>query len=122
MRSKWSRYSSSSASRSPSCARATRARMSAVDSLEAAINVEVPGAAKRLTRGRGAEADAAFPCEALDVDDTLKGDRVPPVLGVERKSGLPCAGADVCRSQSLLERIGARRRDERAHDLPAVER
>src|SRR5213083_31014 len=121
MRSKWRRYSSSSASRSPSCARATSARMSAVDSVEAVINLKVPRVARALTRDRGAEADAAFPREPLDVDDALEGDGVAPVLGVEGEGRLARPGTDVCRAQSLLERVGARRRHERPHDLPAVE-
>src|SRR5580765_4766023 len=121
MRSKWRRYSSSSASRSPSCARATRARMSAVDSLEAAIYSEMPDRAKRLTRGGRPEADAAFAGEPLDVDDPLEGNRVAPVLGLERKSRLARAGPNGRRTQRLFEGICARRRDQRAHDLPAVE-
>src|SRR5947199_10531779 len=121
MRSKWRRYSSSSASRSPSWARSTSARMFAVDSVEAAINLKVPRVARALTRDRGAEADAAFPREPLDIDDALKGDRVAPVLGVEGEGRLARAGAEVCGAQGLLERIGARRRDQRAHDLATVE-
>src|SRR5512133_2523828 len=122
MRSKWRRYSSSSASRSPSCARATSARMSAVDSFEAAINLRVPRAASARTRDRGAEADAAFPREPLDVDDALERDGVAPVLGVESEGRLARPGPDVRDAQGLLQRVGARRRDQRAHDLPAVKR
>src|SRR5580765_8370499 len=110
MRSKWRRYSSSSASRSPPCARATRERMSAVDSLEAAIYPEMPDGAKRLTRGGRSEADAAFAGEPLDVDDPLEGDRVAPVLGLERKSGLAGAGPNVCCAQRLFQGIRTRRR------------
>src|SRR5690242_16305134 len=95
--------------------------MSAVDSLDAAINLEVPCAAKGLTRGRGPEADAAFPCEALDVDDALQGDRVAAVLGLQRQGRLARACADIGSGERLLERIGARGRHQRAHDLPAVE-
>src|SRR6266545_6911111 len=81
----------------------------------------MPPAAGRLTRGRGAEANSALAGIPLHVDDPLQGDRVAAVLGLERERGLSCARTEVGGAEGLLECISARRRDERPHDLAAVE-
>src|SRR5207244_795501 len=59
--------------------------------------------------------------EALDVDHPLQGNRVAAVLRLEGQRRLPAAGAQLGGAECLLQRVGARRRDERAHDLAAVE-
>ena len=86
----------------------------------------MPRAARLLTRepasGGRSRTRSALPRKSLHVDDPLQGDRVAPVLGFEREGGVSCARTDLGGSESLLERVCARRRDERAHDLPAVER
>src|SRR5437868_14064381 len=83
MRSKWRRYSSSRASRSPACARATSSRISVAVGpalVEASV---IPLSRARSARTLRAEAHARFAREALHVDDPAQDDRVPAVLGVE---------------------------------------
>src|SRR6266576_2057815 len=136
MRSKWIRYSSSSAPRSPSWPRSTRRRMCAVESFagraaawvaSSAINAEVPRSVGLVTRrpassdGR-AEPHATFARESLHVDDPLQGNRVAAVLCLECQSGLARTRAELNGSERLFERIGAGRRDKGAHDLAAIER
>src|SRR5437867_3944269 len=92
MRSKWSRYSFSSASRSPCCARST-STLSSVAPWEPVVRAvpwipillgRVPTDARSVTRYLGtAEADTSFARVALDVDDSCERDRVAPVLGFD---------------------------------------
>src|SRR5437867_4514055 len=92
MRSKWSRYSCSSASRSPCCARSTSTRSSVAPWEPVARAIpwipillgRVPTDARSVTRYlAAAEADTSFARIALDVDDSRKRDRVAPVLGFD---------------------------------------
>src|SRR4051794_19854851 len=130
MRSKCRRYSSSSASRSPCWPRSTSRRTCSFEPLagfaaarvaSSAITLEMPPAARRLTRSRRPEADPALPGEALHVHDPLEGDRVAAVLRIESEGRLARAGTEVGRAQRLLQRVCTGRRDQRAHDLAAVE-
>src|SRR5204863_5577132 len=85
----------------------------------------MPRGPRRLTpvsRGRRAEADARVPGEALDVDDPPEGERVAPVLRVERDGSLARLGADIRGAENALERIGVVGSDDRTHHLAAVER
>src|SRR3954454_22416248 len=87
MRSKWMRYSSSSASRSPCCPRSTRRRIwlrsgeagfaEAWVSFAEGIRTWMPGS-------RDAEPHSRLPSEAAQIDDAAQGDDVLRVLGVER--------------------------------------
>src|SRR2546429_1630042 len=137
MRSKCIRYSSSSACRSSCCARSTRRRTSAFESLtgrgtsrvaSSAITETMPRSEREVTRKRSrglrsrAETDPALAGEPLYVDHPLQRDRVPAVLGLQRQRGLAGPCAQLRRAERLLERIGTGRQDEGAHDLPAVER
>src|SRR5436190_6462856 len=81
----------------------------------------MPYVAWGLTRDGGSETDAAFARKPLDVDDPLQGDGVAAVLSLQRQGSLPGPRPDVRGAERLLERVGARRRHERTHDLPAVE-
>src|SRR5436190_14613021 len=132
MRSKWRRYSSSNALRSPCCARSTSARTRAGDSrgerveavASSAINEGMPGGVAPVTPpspALRAETDAGVTREPLHVDDAAQGDRVPAVLGIEREGGLAGAGADLGRRERVLERVCAVLLDDRAHHLAAVE-
>src|SRR3954453_11648650 len=115
MRSKWMRYSSSSASRSPCCPRSTSRRMwsrsgasGRVDrlSLAAPINGWMPGS-------RDPEPHPRVAAELPQVDDAPKIHDVLPILGVEGDGSLPADAA--------LELIHRLRADEHAQRLPAVE-
>src|SRR5438552_2950810 len=132
MRSKLRRYSSSSAPRSPFWARSTSSRTCLVESAAVAaaaavglaIKCGMPASVRPLTpssAGCRPEADSGFLREPLDVGDALKGDRVPPVVGLEGECGVAGARAELGGAEHLLELVGARRSDERAHHLPAVE-
>src|SRR5207253_8543640 len=112
--------------RSPSWARSTSRLRPAVDSpagrtaariASSAISRGMPPSPSRLTRSGagGAEAHPAFAGEALDVDHPLQGNRVAAVLRLEGQRGLPAAGAQLGGAECLLQRVGARRRDERTH-------
>src|SRR3954452_8924862 len=121
MRSKWIRYSSSSAPRSPCWARSTSARTRCVSlcflSVAASDTLNfLPGAALGVTLGSGAEADAALAREPLDEDDLPDGARVSAVLGFEGHGRVVVAG------EGAVEVVGDRRRDVDGQHLLALER
>src|SRR5437879_7714123 len=99
MRSKWMRYSSSSASRSPCWARSTRARtrfvslsLRCVDaSCIPAFRAPGSGPANPPPSGDRAEAHAALAREPLHVDDPAQLDRVVAVVGLEGVRRVPVA-------------------------------
>src|SRR4029453_4533184 len=125
MRSKWSRYSCSSASRSPCCARSTSTRASIAPREPVVPAIPwipilqggVPTDARSVTRYLAtAETDTSFARIALDVDDSRERDRVAPVLGLDLHRSARSAAVE-----GLLELVRDRRLDVRAHDLAAVE-
>src|SRR5467141_3492261 len=108
------------------CAVESFARRAAAWVASSAINAGMPGSARLLTRRRAssrsrAEPDAALARKPLHVDDTLQGDRVATIFCIEREGSLTRARTNLCGSERLLEGIGGTRRDERSHDLAAVE-
>ena len=82
---------------------------------------DAPVAPPSTLRSR-AEPDATFPGETLHVDDAPQRDRCSgrPRRRATAQPRPSRRGAPP--SRGLLERVGTRRCDERAHDLPAVER
>src|SRR3954467_11766534 len=97
MRSKWMRYSSSSASRSPFCARSTSARTSdcatpdGLGDSVCAIDGPCPsGSGPNPLLGR--EPDAAVAGEPLHVDDPVEPEQVAPVFSIERERRLAGVG------------------------------
>src|SRR4029453_3744887 len=125
MRSKWSRYSCSSASRSPCCARSTSTRASIAPREPVVPAIPwipilqggVPTDARSVTRYLAtAETDTSFARIALDVDDSRERDRVAPVLGLDLHRSARSAAVE-----RLLELVRDRRLDVRAHHLAAVE-
>src|SRR6266436_6314681 len=126
MRSKWIRYSSSSASRSPCWAWSTRARTRAVSlsffwvvgASDITDTYGVPRGPVCLTQPRsgcGAEADPALAPVALDVPHTPDEDRVAAVLGLEGERRVVVAG------ERNVEIVGRLQRDEDRENLLAVE-
>src|SRR3954454_6267046 len=116
MRSKWMRYSSSSAARSPACARSTSFRTCSVDSRAFGV---VP-VSELLTLGTfprspGAEPDAGGAVVAAEIRDTRDDDVVAPVLEVEDDDARPIG------VERLLELVGAGGLDEAADHLAALE-
>jgi hypothetical protein len=63
----------------------------------------------------GSEADSRLARKPLHVDDPAQGDRVSPVLGLDRERALTAV------AERLFELLGRADLDERAHDLTAVE-
>src|SRR3954454_15869955 len=116
MRSKWMRYSSSSASRSPCWPRSTRRRIWSRSGDAAFVAVWLSSAEDIRTwmpRSRNPESHPCVTAEAAQVDDAAQGDDVFRVLGVERHRAVL---ADAVRK--LVRRLRA---DEHAQRLPAVE-
>src|SRR3954467_11154952 len=116
MRSKWMRYSSSSAARSPACARSTSFRTCSVDSRAFGV---VP-VSELLTLGTfprspGAEPDAGGAVVAAEIRDARDDDVVAPVLEVEDDDARPVG------VERLLELVGAGGLDEAADHLAALE-
>src|SRR3954467_5602740 len=116
MRSKWMRYSSSSASRSPCWPRSTSRRMwlrsgasgraAAWLPLAVAITRWMPGSC-------GAEPHSLLALEATEVDDPAEVHAVGAVLRVE--------GHGPALAVPARELAGRLARDEHAQRLPAVE-
>src|SRR4051812_9994514 len=122
MRSKWRRYSSSSASRSPCCARSTSARISGPRSVPlvpaSAIPMDraPPDAGRNALGARpGSEAEPRFAGEALEVVDPAQDDRVADVVGLDRERAV------LARDERLLEVLGRLHGHEHVHHLPALE-
>src|SRR3954454_1447225 len=112
MRSKWMRYSSSSASRSPCWPRSTRRRIWSRSGAAAFVAVWLSSAEDIRTwmpRSRNAEPHPCVAAEATEVDDPAQGDDVFRVLGVERHRAVL---ADAVRE--LVRRLRA---DEHAQRL-----
>src|SRR4051812_9779837 len=105
MRSKWIRYSSSSAARSPCCARSTSLRTCSVDS-RAGFSVAPELTVSRLPRLPGGEPDAARPAETPEIRHARDDDVVRPVLGLEEDD----AGAVLV--QRALQLVGGTGVDE----------
>src|SRR5919197_5767191 len=77
----------------------------------------------RLLAGRRCtEPNPTLAGIALHIHDPLERDRVAAVLGLERDRRFTRPGPHLGGAERLLERVRALRGDERAHDLPAVER
>src|ERR1041384_5932942 len=116
MRSKWMRYSSSSASRSPCWPRSTRRRMcwrSGASGRAAASLPSVVAITRGMPGSRDPQPHASLPTEAAHVHDPAQSDDVAGVLGVE--GDRPVLADAACK---LVGRLGA---DEHAQRLPAVE-
>src|SRR5439155_19899566 len=119
MRSKWSRYSSSSASRSPCCARSTSLRTRAGQS-----GRSVSTDSWAVTRARspclGGEPDARLAEEAADIRHLAQGDRVVPVVGLEPDGALAGVGPRLRAADRRLQRLGRLRVDDDAQRLTTV--
>src|SRR3954469_5579856 len=116
MRSKWMRYSSSSASRSPCWPRSTRRRIWSRSGEAGFVAVWLSFAEDIRTRmpgSRDAEPHSRLAPEPAQVDDPAQGDDVLRVLGVERHRAVL--------ADPVRELVGGLRADEHAQRLPAVE-
>src|SRR5581483_152954 len=109
------RYSSSSAARSPCCARSTSRRTFSVDSRAGLRSVASELTRTLSSRLAGGEPDAARPAEAAEVGDIRHHHVEAAVLGLEDDHARPVL------VERALERVGRRRVDEAADHLPAVE-
>src|SRR6516225_6411969 len=116
MRSKWMRYSSSSASLSPCWPRSTRRRMwsrsgagwRAAGSVSSAADIKT-----RMPGSRDPEPHFRLAPEPAQVDDAPQRHDVGGVLGLERHRAVL--------ADPLRQLIGRLRADEHAQRLPAVE-
>src|SRR6266511_5385383 len=116
MRSKWMRYSSSSASRSPCWPRSTSRRMwsrSGASGCAVAWLSFAPAITGWMPGSRDPEPHARLAPETAQVDDSAEVHDVTRVFGVERDGSLLADPA--------LELVGRLRGDEHAERLPAVE-
>src|SRR5712691_302623 len=108
------RYSSSSASRSPCCARSTSPRMRSGASARSAPPTTSLAAIRRcFPSSTGAEPHARLPQRPAQVDDPAQRDGVAPVLRIERDGAVAADRA--------LELVSGRSLDQHAEGLAAVE-
>src|SRR3954468_9057826 len=114
IRSKWIRYSSSSAARSPACARSTSFRTCSVDSRGLGVVSELL-TIETFPHSPRAEPDPGGAVVAAEVRDPRDDDVVPPVLEIEDHDARPIG------VERLLELVGAGRLDEAADHLTALE-
>src|SRR5215212_9321475 len=113
MRSKWIRYSSSSASRSPSCARSTSARTRAGASGRS-LSVVAALTEIGFPAGLAPEPHARLAAVPLDVDDPAQREREAAFFGLERDRSLPGSRARLRARDRALELVGGAVADKHA--------